>query len=150
MSASDLKIFVSFDLDHDADLYERLLAESGTRNSGFAVCGSSRSSSATELGSERGRRAIREADQVIVLCSEHTDTATRVSAELRIAEEEGTPYFLLWGRRGVMCKKPAGARAAEGMYSWTQEILQDRLGFTSRKAAADASAELAAAARRRT
>lgn len=149
MTSNDLQIFVSFDIDHDVDLYERLLAEAGARNSGFAVCGSSRTSSATELGSERGRRAIREADQVIVLCSEHTDTATRVAAELRIAEEEGTPSLLVWGRREVMCKKPAGASKTQGMYSWTEKILRDEIQATARKVAAEASSELLRAAHRR-
>lgn len=149
MSASDIRIFVSFDVDHDADLYELLLAESRERGSGLSVCGSSRSSSATELGSEEGRRAIREADQVIVLCSERTEAATRVAAELRIAEEEGTPQILVWGRRGVMCTKPAGARSDQGMYSWTRPILAAQIQATARKADADASAERARAAARR-
>lgn len=140
MSSSDVRIFASFDVDHDADLYALLLEESRAEGAGFTVCGSSQSSSATELGSERGRAAIREADQMIVLCSEHTDTSTRVSAELRIAAEEGTPCVLLWGRRGVMCKKPVGAKPSEGMYSWTRQILKEQIALTSRKAAADASA----------
>jgi hypothetical protein len=58
-----------------------------------------------------------------------------VSAELRIAQEERTPYFLLWGRREIMCTKPIGAKSAEGMYSWTRQILQDQITVASRKAA---------------
>ena len=59
-----------------------------------------------------------------------------MSAEIRIAQEEKTPYFLLWGRRGAMCKKPIGAKSAEGMYNWTREILEDQVAFALRRARA--------------
>ena len=39
-----------------------------------------------------------------------------------------------------MCTKPHGAKTAEGMYSWTRQILQEQINVTSRKAAADAVA----------
>ena len=58
----------------------------------------------------------------------------RVFAELRIAQEEQKPYFLLWGRREIMCTKPTGAKSSEGMYSWTSQILQDQITLTTRKA----------------
>jgi hypothetical protein len=113
------------------------------------VSGSSERLSATDVWSERVRRRIREADQVIVICGEHTEASTRVSAELRIAQEERTPYFLLWGRREIMCTKPIGAKPAEGMYSWTRQILQDQITLTCRKAGADATAQAVRAATRR-
>jgi hypothetical protein len=100
-------VFVSFDIEHDEELYERLLAQSRTPVSGFEVSGGSERSTATDGGSE-------------------------------IAQEERTPYFLLWGRRDIMCTKPIGAKSAEGMYSWTRQILQDRITLTLRKARADA------------
>ena len=147
---SKVHVFVSFDVEHDAELYELLLAQSSVPGSGFAVLGGSERATGTDVGSERARRRIREADQVIVICGAHTEAATRVSAELLIAQEEGTPYFLLWGRREIMCKKPIGAKPSEGMYSWTRQILQDHIALTSRKAQADAVAEtLRGAARKR-
>jgi hypothetical protein len=100
-----LHVFVSFDIEHDGELYELLLAQSGTPSSGFAVLGGSERSTATDVWSERVRRRIREADQVIVICGEHTEASMRVSAELR-AREERTPYFLLWGWRDIMCTQP--------------------------------------------
>lgn len=139
---SHVDVFVSFDIEHDADLYELLLSQSTTPSSGFAVMGGSERSTATEVGSERVRRRIREADQVIVICGEHTEASTRVGAELSIAQQEQTPYFLLWGRREIMCTKPIGAKPSEGMYSWTLQILQDQITLTFRKAAADAAAEI--------
>jgi hypothetical protein len=87
------------------------------------------------------RRRIREADQVIVICGEHTGASMGVSAELRIAQQERAPYFLLWGRREIMCTKPIGAKSAEGMYSWTRQILQDQMTLTLRRARADATTE---------
>ena len=114
---SQARVYVSFDIEHDRELYERLLAQAG--GSGFCVSGGSEFLSATDLGNERVRRRIREADQLIVICGEYTDGSPGMSAELRIAQEERTPYFLLWGRRESMCTKPTGAKPAEGMYRWT-------------------------------
>ncbi len=134
-----IHVFISFDIEHDGELYELLFAQSRTPSSGFAVLGGSERSTATDAWSERVRRRIREVDQVIVICGEHTEASTRVSAELRMAQEERTPYFLLWGRREIMCTKPIGAKPAGGMYSWTRQILQDQMTFTLRKARDDAT-----------
>ncbi len=146
---SKIHVFVSFDIEHDGQLYELLLAQSRIPSSGFAVLGGSERSTGTDVGSERVRRRIREADQVIVICGEHTGASTRVSAELLIAQEEATPYFLLWGRREIMCTKPIGAKPSEGMYSWTRKILQDQIALAFRKAEADAAAEIVRDATRR-
>ena len=48
---------------------------------------------------------------------------------------------MLWGRREVMCAKPVGAKPAEGMYSWTRQILQDQIAFAARKLQSDAAAD---------
>ena len=100
-----LQIFVSFDIENDQELYELLLDQSRVPNSGFSVSGGSERVLNAELRGDRLRRRIREADQMIVICGEHTESSTRVGAELDIAREEGTPYFLLWGRREMMCTK---------------------------------------------
>jgi hypothetical protein len=138
---SNIDVFVSFDLDHDADLYELLLAQSGAAGFGFAVSGCSEFLTGTDLWSDSVRRRIREADQMIVLCGEHTEASTTINAELSIARQEQTPYILLWGRRETMCTKPAGAKPAEGMYSWTQQILQDRIEFTLRNSRTDTTSQ---------
>jgi hypothetical protein len=103
------------------------------------VSGGSELSTLTDLESERVRRRIREADQVIVICGEHTGVSTRVGGEFLIAQQERTPYFLLWGRREIMCTKPIGAKPSDGMYSWTRQILQDQIALTFRKAQSDAA-----------
>jgi hypothetical protein len=87
-----------------------------------------------DLSDERVRRRIRGADEVIVICGEHTAKSVRVSEELRIAQEENKPYFLLWGRRESMCTRPSSAKASDSMYSWTREILHDQITTTLRNA----------------
>jgi hypothetical protein len=143
---SKIQVFISFDIEHDGELYQRLVAQSAS--TGFGVLGGSEGVSAIEDWSERARRRIREANQVIVICGEHTEASISVSTELRIAQEEGTPYFLLWGRREIMCHKPVGAKPADGMYSWTRQVLQDQILLASRRADADVAAIQRKAARK--
>jgi hypothetical protein len=139
--AGKTRVFISFDIEHDGELYELLLAQSRMPGSVFAVSGGSERLPSSDARSERAHRRIGEADQVIVICGEHTDMSTGVFTELRIAQEEKKPYFLLWGRRESMCTKPMGAKNAEGMYSWTQQILRDQLALTLRIAHGDAAAK---------
>jgi hypothetical protein len=125
-------VFVIFDAEHDDDLYELLRVQSDSSGCGFSVTGGSKGSSVTEVGRERVRRRIREADQVIVICGEHAEASPQIHTELLIAQDEQKPYFLLWGRRGVMCTKPIGAKPTEGMYSWTRQFLHDQIAFNLR------------------
>ncbi len=130
----NVHIFLSFDLDHDQDLHDLLLEQSLTRASGFEISARSEARTMTDLWDEKLRRRICAADEVIVICGEHTAASARVGAELRIAQEEQKPYFLLWGRRESMCTKPVGSKRDEGMYSWTWEILQNQIVTTLRQA----------------
>jgi hypothetical protein len=124
--ARPIKLFVSYDREHDADLYA-LLVEQASRTSGFAISARSASRSPTDYADDELRRAIQEADEVVAICGERSDGSGRMGAELRIAQEEGRPYFLLWGRRDVPCTKPASARPDDAMFSWTWEILQTQI-----------------------
>ena len=116
---------MSFDLEHDRDLHDRLLAQSS--QSAFTIASGSEAGDMTETWAARVRSRIAEADEVVVICGEHTDDSRPVSAELKIAQEEHKPYFLLWGRREKMCKKPQSARAIDGMYGWTAAVLERQL-----------------------
>jgi hypothetical protein len=122
-----IRIFISFDGEHDADLRDRLHAESERGGSHVEFSGHSQGGAITDAWIASCRTRIRAADEVIVICGEHTDTCERVATELRIAQEEKRPYFLVWGRRERPCTKPATAKAADGMYSWTWEILQSQI-----------------------
>jgi hypothetical protein len=126
-STNKVRVFVSYDPEHDADLYERLAGQAAKNVAGFEISSRSRTRLAEDMWDDVLRGAIREVDQVVVLCGEHTDGSGRMGAELRIAQEEGRPYLLLWGRREIMCTKPATARPADVMYSWTLEILRYQL-----------------------
>jgi hypothetical protein len=61
---------------------------------------------------------------VAVICGEHTDTATGVSAEIQIAQEEAVPYFLLKGYADKICKLPKAAKASDKLYKWTWDNLK--------------------------
>jgi MTH538 TIR-like domain (DUF1863) len=120
-----VRLYVSFDLEHDRDLHDRLLAQSC--QSPFTISSGSEAGDMTEAWVARVRLRITEADEVVVICGEHTHDSRRVSAELKIAQEESKPYVLLWGRREKMCKKPQSARAVDGIYGWTAPVLERQL-----------------------
>ena len=131
---SNVRIFMSFDRDNDEDLHDLLLEQSRRQSSGFEISARSEATTMSDRWDEKVRRQISEADEVIVICGEHTASSVRVSAELRVAQEEQKPYFLLWGRRESMCTKPVGSKRDDGMYSWTSEILQNQIVTTLRQA----------------
>lgn len=129
-----IRVFVSYDREHDGDLHDRLVEQASKSATGFEISARSRARAPTDLWDEGLRRDIREADEVIVICGEHTDGSERVGTELRLAREEKRPYFLLWGRRELVCTMPMTAGSADAMYSWTWEIIQSQL-LTLRRAA---------------
>ena len=120
------RIFLSFDLEHDQDLHDRLLSESVVRPS-FAISDQSEAGPITKPWTERARQRISASDEIVIICGEHSNKASHMSAELRIAQEMKKPYVLLWGRRQHMCKKPRSARSQDRMYLWTPEILEDQI-----------------------
>jgi hypothetical protein len=129
---SGLRIYMSFDLDHDRDLHDRL-SKQARKPASFAIASRSEDGEITDAWTERVRGCIAEADEVVVICGEHTDESPRMSAELKIAQEQHKPYVLLWGRRDSMCKKPRSARPDDGMYSWTPSILEHQLAYSLRR-----------------
>jgi hypothetical protein len=127
VGSEQIRVFVSYDREHDGDLHDRLVEQASNATTSFEISARSRARAPTDLLDEGLRRDIREADEVIIICGEHTDCSERVGTELRIAREEERPYFLLWGRRDLMCTKPKTAKPADAMYSWTWEILQNQI-----------------------
>ena len=120
-----MRVYVSFDLEHDRDLHDRLLEQSSQL--AFTIASRSEAGDMTETWAAQVRLRMTEADEVVVICGEHTDDSRRVSAELKIAQEERKPYVLLWGRREKMCKKPQSARAIDGIYGWNAGVLERQL-----------------------
>ena len=131
---ANTRIFMSYDLENDEDLHDLLLEQSLRPSAPFEISARSDAGATADRWDEKVRRRICEADEVIVICGEHTESSPHVSAELRIAQEEQKPYFLLWGRRESMCTKPTTAKPKEAMYSWTWEILQNQIVTTLRNA----------------
>jgi hypothetical protein len=129
---TDVRIYLCFDLEHDRDLHDRLLAQARDHTA-FAVASRSEAGAMTEAWTARVRGRITDADEVVVICGEHTDESPRVCAELEIARQEKKPYVLLWGRRDCMCKKPRSARADDGMYVWTPAMLEHQLASSLRR-----------------
>ena len=123
---SEVRIYMSFDLEHDRDLQDRLVKQARGA-APFAIASQSEGGEMTEAWTERVRGCISESDEVVIICGEHTDESPHVSAELAIAQEQHKPYVLLWGRRNAMCKKPKGARSDVGMYMWTPGSLEHQL-----------------------
>jgi antiphage defense system Thoeris ThsB-like protein len=133
-TASDVRVFMSFDVDHDADLGDRLLTHSKMGGSGFNVASRSESGAITERWRAGVRRRVREADEVIVICGEHTAESQRMNTEMRIAREERKPCLLLWGRRERKCLMPVGVERSACMYSWTWDVLVFQVAQTMRVA----------------
>jgi hypothetical protein len=61
---------------------------------------------------------------VIVICGQHTQWATGVATELRIARDEKKPYFLLRGYSDKTCYAPNNALPTDKIYTWSWENLK--------------------------
>lgn len=122
------KVFISFDYDHDEELKIALVGQSKHPDSPFSINDMSIKEAIDSNWKAYARRRIRQCDVVVVICGRYTDTATGVSAELTIAQEEGIPYFLLWGRADGNVVKPRGAYASDKIYKWTWANLKALIG----------------------
>ena len=118
------RAFVSFDYDHDLDLKTLLVGQSKNPDTPFSIQDFSIKEAISEDWKKKARTRIKGCDVVIIICGEHTDKATGVSAELTIAQEEKVSYFLLHGRNGKTCKKPKAAKSTDKIYDWTWDNLK--------------------------
>ena len=121
------RVFISFDYDHDADLKTLLVGQSAHPDSPFGIADWSIKVASPTWRAE-ARRRIRASDAVAVICGVQTHTATGVSAEIAIAQEEQIPYFLLKGRSKLTCTRPNSARSVDKMYTWTWDNLKLLIG----------------------
>lgn len=122
------RVFTSFDFDHDDDLRTMLVGQSRHNDTPFELADWSVKEAMTGDWKTKVRERIRKVDQVIIICGEHTDTATGVSVELEIAREEKKAYFLLYGRSSKTCVKPKAALSSDKMYNWTWDNLKKLIG----------------------
>lgn len=121
------RAFVSFDYDHDLVMKGALLAQSKLSDSPFAIADWSIKEASPTWKSE-ARSRIRHCDVVIVLCGRHTHTATGVDEELKMAREEGIPYFLLAGYPTGHVTTPSTALPSDKLYKWTWDNLKNLVG----------------------
>jgi len=121
------RVFISFDYDHDLDLKNLLVGQSRNSDSPFDISDWSIKIASAGWKAE-ARRRIRASDTVAVICGEHTNQAIGVGIEVEIAQEEGTPYFLLEGRSTKTCRRPTTAKASDKMYDWTWPNLKKLVG----------------------
>lgn len=122
------RVFVSFDYDNDADLKTLLVGQAKKSDSPFEIIDMSIKETISSNWKENARRRIKGCDVVIVICGHKTDTATGVSAELKIAQEENVTYFLLNGRATGECVKPISAKSSDKIYKWTWDNLKFLVG----------------------
>jgi hypothetical protein len=133
-----IRVFASFDLGRDGDLRERLLGQSRLADSPFELAdwsGNAPGSGDVDEGARLPERMGR-VDALIVLCGEHSEGSFGMSLELRTAQEQSKPYFLIRGRREITCTLPVGARDDDSMYTWIWEILKLRIRSEMRRVAA--------------
>ena len=123
-----VKAFIGFDFEHDEDLRNLLVGQSKNEDSPFEIADWSVKDELSGDWKDKVRNRIKKVDQVIVICGEHTDTATGVSVELKMTQEEKKPYFLLHGRKDKICKKPNSAKNDDKIYSWTWDNLKKLIG----------------------
>ena len=123
------RVFTSFDFDHDEGLRNLLVGQAKNPDSPFEIHDwSVKEPFGRTNWQDEVREKIRKVDQVVVLCGEHTHTATGVAAELRMAREEKKPYFLLSGYKGKTCRKPTSGTADDKIYKWTWDNLKKLIG----------------------
>lgn len=122
------RVFISFDYDNDEFLKIALVGQSKHDDSPFEMSDHSIKEHLTGDWEKKATPRIKGADIVVVICGEKTNTAAGVSAELRIAQKNGVPYFLLWGYSGKACIKPIGALQSDLIYNWTWDNLKALIG----------------------
>lgn len=122
------KVFISFDYDHDDSLKMLLVGQAKHEDSPFELADWSIKEAIDTNWKAKARTRIKSVDVVVVICGEHTNTATGVSAELKIAQEENVAYFLLKGYSDRTCVKPLAAKTTDSIYKWTWENLKILIG----------------------
>lgn len=118
------RVFISFDYDHDEVLKTFLVGQSKNPDTPFELSDWSIKEPMAGNWVERARSRVRSVDVMAVICGLHTHTATGVSEEVRLAQQERIPYFLLYGYADKSCTKPVAARPTDKMYKWTWDNLK--------------------------
>jgi hypothetical protein len=122
------RVFISFDFDHDEVLKTFLVGQAANPDTPFELADWSIKEHLTGNWVEKARMRVRAVDQMAVICGQHTHLARGVSEEVRLAQEERKPYFLLWGYSERVCTKPLAAYPSDKIYKWTWDNLKALIG----------------------
>ena len=128
VTAVKKRVFISFDYDHDVTLKTFLVGQAKLDDSPFDLADWSIKEHIDDNWKAKARTRIKAVDVVCVICGNNTDTAIGVSAEVKIAQEEGIPYFLLNGYSDKTCIKPKAALSSDKLYKWTWPNLKSLIG----------------------
>ena len=123
MATEKVPVYISFVYDHDSDLKTLLVNQANKDDSPFSIADWSIKEPSSDW-KDKARERIKRVKQVIVLCGEHTETATGINAEIAIARDEEKPYFLLAGRASGKNKKPTAALSGDKIYNWNWDNLK--------------------------
>ena len=118
------RTFIAFDYDHDEFLRTAIVGQSKHSDTDFEISDWSVKIPFTGDWQKKVRDRIKRVDLVIVICGEYTSLATGVGIEVRIAREEGIPYFLLKGYPDKTCFRPSTASTTDKIYTWTWDNLK--------------------------
>ncbi len=118
------RVFISFDYDNDSDLKNLLVGQAKNEDSPFSIVDMSIKEAISKDWKDKARIRIKGCDVIVVICGEFTDTASGVATEVKIAQDEDIPYFLLHGRADKKCVKPTSAANTDKIYRWTWENLK--------------------------
>lgn len=122
------RVFISFDYDHDELLKEFLVGQAKNPETPFELADWSIKEHLTGNWQTKARQRMRGVDVVAVICGQYTHTATGVTAEIQIAQQENIPYFLLKGYADKQCTWPAGVKQDDKMYKRTWDNLKALIG----------------------
>jgi glutamate formiminotransferase len=128
VTAMKKRVFISFDYDNDVTLKTFLVGQAKLEDSPFDLADWSIKEHIDDNWKAKARTRIKAVDVVCVICGNNTDTAVGVSAEVKIAQEEGIPYFLLNGYSDKTCIKPKAALSSDKLYKWTWPNLKSLIG----------------------
>jgi len=113
------RVFISFDYDNDSTIKDFLVGQSKHPDTPFEFADWSIKEHLTGNWEQKAQGRMRNVDVICILCGTRTHTATGVSAELRIAQQQRIPYFFLAAYSDQNCTKPIGALQTDKLYTWT-------------------------------
>ena len=116
------QIFLSYDINTDADLKDIFLKEQEKSSFPFEVINFSSPMNNNEIV-EKISKSIKKSDLVIVLCSSETENAENVTDELSVAIENNIPYILLNGKKETNISVPKNASQQDCIYTWSTDNL---------------------------